>query len=149
MKILLAMIKKDKPQSLLPELLKRFKNKNTKIATFSNEVVVEALKSSSLIDEQALRTIFKATQENLGHSNKELRDISIELVKQIYRLCEDEIAVFTKNFKNLRPVQLKEIKDLLSDEEKLKTKIVLFKGQQAATHTDGFSPVKVQPKERL
>ena len=51
-----------------------------------------------------------------------------------------------KNLKNLRPVQQKEIKDLLSDEEKLETKVTLFKGQQAATHTEGFSPVKQQPK---
>ena len=44
MKILLAILKKDKTQSLLPELLKRFKNKNTKIAIFAIEVVVEAVK---------------------------------------------------------------------------------------------------------
>ena len=61
MKILLAILKKDKAQSLLPELLKRFKNKNTKIATFSIEVVVEALKTSILIDESALKALFKGT----------------------------------------------------------------------------------------
>ncbi len=128
MKILLAILKKDKSQSLLPELLKRFKNKNTKIATFAMEVVTEALKSSILVDEQAIKSLFKSTQESLGHSNKELRDISLELIKQIYKLCEDDLSVFMKNIKNLRPVQQKEIKDLLADEEKLKTKLVLFKG---------------------
>ena len=51
MKILLAILKKDKSQSLLPELLKRFKNKNTKIATFAMEVVADALKSSIIVDE--------------------------------------------------------------------------------------------------
>jgi len=45
MKILINILKKDKTLSLLPELLKRFKNKNTKISTFASEVVVEGLKS--------------------------------------------------------------------------------------------------------
>lgn len=45
MKILLTMIKRDKTSILGPELFKRFKNKNLKIATFAMEVVVEALKN--------------------------------------------------------------------------------------------------------
>jgi hypothetical protein len=45
MKILLGILKKDKSQSMVPELLKRFKNKNVKIAAFANEVIVEALKT--------------------------------------------------------------------------------------------------------
>jgi hypothetical protein len=43
LKILLTMLKRDKSQILAPELFRRFKNTNIKIALFSMEVVVEAL----------------------------------------------------------------------------------------------------------
>ena len=45
MKILLSMIKRDKTQIIIPELVKRFKNKNIKIACFSMEVISEAFKN--------------------------------------------------------------------------------------------------------
>ena len=60
-KILLTMIKRDKTQSVLaPELFRRFKNKNIKIAIFSMETVVLALRSGLLSDEATLRQIFKS-----------------------------------------------------------------------------------------
>ena len=56
MKILIVMIKRDKSsQSLLPELLRRFKNKNIKIACFSLEVALDSLRNSLLTDETTLR----------------------------------------------------------------------------------------------
>lgn len=119
LKILISILKKDKSQSLLPEILKRFKNKNTKIATFSTEVVLESLKSSLFSDEQSLKTLFKACSENLGHSNKELRDMTLEVIKNVYRLCDDDVNAFTRNLKNLRPIQLKEVKDALNEVEKV------------------------------
>ncbi len=56
MKILITMIKKDKTQTILaPELFRRFKNKNIKIALFSMEVVVEAIRNGNFNDEATLR----------------------------------------------------------------------------------------------
>jgi hypothetical protein len=56
MKILLTMIKRDKSQTVLaPELFRRFKNKNIKIALFSIDVVVEALRNGHFNDEITLR----------------------------------------------------------------------------------------------
>lgn len=62
---------------MLPEILKRFKNKNTKIATFAGESVVECLKAQLLNDDQTLKSLFKACQDNLGNPNKELKDVTI------------------------------------------------------------------------
>lgn len=59
MKILITMIRRDKFQSLLPELLRRFKNKNIKIGCFSMEVIVDALRNSLMNDENSLKSIFK------------------------------------------------------------------------------------------
>ena len=56
MKTLITMIKRDKTQSILaPELFRRFKNKNIKIALFSMEVVIEALRNGNFNDEGSLR----------------------------------------------------------------------------------------------
>lgn len=56
MKTLITMIKRDKTQSILaPELFRRFKNKNIKIALFSMEVVQEALRNGNFNDEGSLR----------------------------------------------------------------------------------------------
>ena len=121
MKILLCIIKRDKPQSLNPELLKRFRNKNTKIANFSMEVVVEALRNSLYSDEASLKAIFKASSDNVGHTNKEIRDLAIEIIKEIYKLCSDDTSAFIRSLKGLRPIQLKEVKDILQDIEKVKS----------------------------
>jgi hypothetical protein len=50
------MIKRDKTLTVLaPELFKRFKNKNIKIALFSMDVVIEALRKGSFHDEITLK----------------------------------------------------------------------------------------------
>lgn len=118
MKILMCILRRDKASSVLPELLRRFKNKNSKVATFAIEVILEAFRNQLLTDETNLKTVFKATAENLAHSNKELRDMATELLKEIYRLCEDDASAFTRNLKQLRPVQLKDIKDMLQELDK-------------------------------
>lgn len=45
MKILMCILRRDRATSVLPELLRRFKNKNSKVATFAMEVILEALKN--------------------------------------------------------------------------------------------------------
>jgi hypothetical protein len=52
----------------------------------------------------------------------------MELIKEIYKLCSDDANIFSKNLKSLRPVQLKEVRDILSEIEKSKNNqlITLF-----------------------
>ena len=67
-------------------------------------------------------------------------------MKELYRLCEDDSVTIVKNLKNLRPVQVKELKDLLSEVEKsTKVDLVqLFPSQSlggAGNHrSDSYSP---------
>ena len=79
--------------------MRRFRNKNIKLACFSIEVAVEALRNQLLNDENSLRALFKALSENVGHTNKELRSISIECVREIFRLCTEDAAIFVANLK--------------------------------------------------
>lgn len=141
MKILLTIIRRDKSQSLNPELFRRFKNKNIKIASFSIEVTVEALRNQLYQDETSLRAIFKAVADSASHTNKELRDVSIECIKEVYRLCHDDASTFVKNLKTLRPIQTKEVKDLLNDIEKTPV-VTLFSKEQ----NDGPTPKKTKTK---
>lgn len=60
LKILQQMIRRDKSQSVVPEILKRFKNKNVKIASFAMEAAVDGLRNHLLLDENNLRALFKA-----------------------------------------------------------------------------------------
>lgn len=69
--------------------------------------------------------MYKAAADNVGHTNKEVRDTSVDLFKEIYKLCNDDATTFTKNLKSLRPIQAKEMKDMLSDLEKAKSSITI------------------------
>ena len=89
---------------LAPELFRRFKNKNIKIAIFSMEIVVLALRSGLLSDEATLRQIFKSVQDQVSHTNKEVKDTAIELIKEIYKLTADDASAYVRNLKSLRPI---------------------------------------------
>lgn len=84
------------------------------------EVVVDSLRNNLLNDENSLRSIFKGVQDLVGHTNKELKDVAIEILIEIYKLCQDDANAFIRNLKSLRPIQLKEVKDLLQEIEKSK-----------------------------
>jgi len=66
-------------------------------------------------EEANLRAMFKACQDMVGHTNKEIKDTSIELIVEIYKLCNDDANAFIRNLKALRPIQVKEVKDILSE----------------------------------
>jgi hypothetical protein len=57
--------------------------------------------------------IFKYTTDLLPHNVKELRDLSLTLIKNIYENCLDDVSTFCNNIKCLRPIQLKELKETL------------------------------------
>lgn len=143
-KILLTMIKRDKTQTVLaPELFRRFKNKNIKIAIFSMEIVILALRSGLLSDEATLRQVFKSVQDQVSHTNKEVKDTAIELIKEIYKLTADDSSAYIRNLKSLRPIQLKEIKDILAEVDKTATTIHLFaKDSAAGASGEGQTPKK-------
>lgn len=84
------------------------------------EVVVDALRNSLMNDENSLRSIFKGVQDLVGHTNKELKDVAIEILIEIYKMSQDDSSAFIRNLKSMRPIQLKEVKDLLQEIEKNK-----------------------------
>jgi hypothetical protein len=128
---------------LAPELFRRFKNKNKKIAIFSMEIVVLALRSGLLSDEATLRQVFKSVQDQVSHTNKEVKDTAIDLIKEIYKLTADDASAYIRNLKSLRPIQLKEIKDILAEVDKTATTIHLFaKDSAAGASGEGQTPKK-------
>jgi len=76
LKILLTMLQKEQGSVLFPELLKRFRIKNTKVANFSLIVVNEVFKTRTAIDDLNLKNVFRSIQETLAHQNKDLRQLS-------------------------------------------------------------------------
>ena len=139
------MIMRDKTQSIVPELLKRFKNKNVKIACFSMEAVVNAFKNQLLLDEHNIRSIFKAASPNVGNTNKEVRDITIEMIREIYKVCTDDAATLVKNLSNLRSIQVKEITDVLQDVSKQSTGVSLF-SKEYQGNNEAHTPKKQRTK---
>ena len=128
---------------LAPELFRRFKNKNIKIAIFSMEIVVLALRSGLLSDEATQRQIFKSVQDQVSHTNKEVKDTAVELIKEIYKLTADDASAYVRNLKSLRPIQLKEIKDILSEVDKTASSIHLFaKDSTSGASGEGQTPKK-------
>lgn len=106
-------------ENIVPEILKRFKNKNTKILNFCLSTMNQALMQNFLsIQDANLKMIFKYTHELLGHSAKEIRDLAIQLISIVYENCEDDLDTFCSNCKGLRPVQLKDLKEQLATLEK-------------------------------
>ena len=47
------------------------------------KIVVLALSSGDLFDEATLRKIFKSVQDQVPHTNKEVKHTAIELIKEI------------------------------------------------------------------
>ena len=67
LKILLCMLKRDQGPMLFPELLKRFRSKNPKSASFCMAVLREAFKTKTAIEDLNLKTVFRSIQDNLSH----------------------------------------------------------------------------------
>ena len=106
-------------ENIVPEILKRFKNKNTKILNFCLSTMNQALLNNHLqIQDANLKMIFKSTHDLLGHSAKEIRDLAIQLISIVYENCEDDLETFCANCKGLRPVQHKDLKEQLSTLQK-------------------------------
>jgi creatinine amidohydrolase/Fe(II)-dependent formamide hydrolase-like protein len=103
--------------------------------------LIEAFKAEAAIEEINLRTLFKAIQGNLGHSNKELRDMSVVLLHNVYMNCGDDVHTVVGHCKNMRPIQSKEIKEQLSKLNK-NFKSSLAKIFDEAESHDGSANVK-------
>lgn len=83
-------------------------------------VVIEAFKTKEqeVIQDMNLRQMFKSIQESITHHNKELRESSYAILKNICERCKDEPSALIANCKNLRPVQIKELTEELQKIEK-------------------------------
>jgi len=69
-------------------------------------VIIEAFKTKEqhIIQDMNLRQVFKSIQESITHHNKDLREASYMILKNICERCKDEPAALVGNCKNLRPV---------------------------------------------
>lgn len=69
-------------------------------------VVIEAFKTKEqeIISEMNLKQMFKSIQESITHHNKDLREASYSILKNICERCKDEPVQLVANCKNLRPV---------------------------------------------
>ena len=82
--------------------------------------VIEAFKTKEqeVIQDMNLRQMFKSIQESITHHNKDLRESSYAILKNICERCKDEPSALLANCKNLRPVQIKELTEELQKIEK-------------------------------
>lgn len=67
LKILLTMLEREQTNIVMPELLKRFRSKNPKLANFALHVVNEAFNAKVAEDEINIAHVFKNLQPNLCH----------------------------------------------------------------------------------
>lgn len=108
------MLSRDQGPCVVPELLKRFRSKNSKIALFSLHVVNEAFNGKVALDDFNSKSVFRAIQGTLSHQNKELRLLAYSLLKHLFKRCGDDVTSFLGHCQNLRPVIQKELKEELS-----------------------------------
>jgi hypothetical protein len=74
-----------------------------------------------------------------------VKDTAVELIKELYKLTADDASAYIRNLKSLRPIQLKEIKDLLSEVDKSAASIHLFaKDSAAGASGEGQTPKKLK-----
>lgn len=107
------MIRRDQASFIYPELIKRFRSRNSRTAQFTLHVVNEAFKSNTAVEEINMKVIFKALQDCFNHNTLPIREFSYQILQHIYRHCGDEAPRLISYCKNLRPVQVKELTDSL------------------------------------
>ena len=102
-RILQTMLKRG--ENIIPEILKRFRSKNSKAICFYLGILLQAINESSVsVQDINLKMVFKSTHELLGHQNKEIREDALHIMFYVYEHCEDDLNTFVSNLKNLRPV---------------------------------------------
>jgi hypothetical protein len=124
-KTLLEMIRRKQGNLLFPELMKRFTNKNTKLALFAMGVVAEAFKTRTGMDDLNLKQVFKSIQTVLISKTEEARDGSYILLEHVYANCSDDAETVVKNCSKLRGVQATQLKDMLQKATKHPTAAVI------------------------
>ena len=91
-----------KKENIVPEILKRFKSKNSKVIQFCLDLVNGAFVGGELSAQDVnLKMLFKSSHDLLGHSIKETRDSAIQLITFVYEHCEDDLNTFCSNLKGL------------------------------------------------
>jgi hypothetical protein len=89
---------------IYPEITKRFKSSNSKVALFAMQAAIEAFKTNEAAPDMNLKYMFKCIQDSLIHKNNELRDAAYKILKSIYERCREDAAEFTQNCSKLRPI---------------------------------------------
>jgi hypothetical protein len=112
-KTLLEMLKRNMGALVFPELMKRFKSKNTKLGLFAMGVVADAFKTRTGMDSLDLRMVFKSLQTVLTNRSDEVRDGSYAILEHVYANCSDDAENLIKHCTKLRGVQATQLKEML------------------------------------
>lgn len=122
--ILTNMLERDSDLLLFHQIIKRFTAKNHKEACFS----ISCIKNALSIFPSTInigKSIYSSTKKALSHSISEVRNEATNLLKEFFSYVYDSEEVFISKL-DLKPQQIKEIKESLSIISKKEIKWVLF-----------------------
>jgi hypothetical protein len=89
----------------LQEITKRVASKNLKLASFTTQLLITALQDHALnLDSAHLKQVFKQIAPVCSHSHKEVRELALKLLGQIYVQIEEDADTLIKNLGELRPL---------------------------------------------
>ena len=73
-----------------------------------------------------MKQLFQAVQHLLTHHNKELRGNVYTILRLTYERCKEPVTEFVAGCSGLRPVQAKELAEMLSKADKVSISCCLF-----------------------
>ncbi|CAG9325941.1 unnamed protein product [Blepharisma stoltei] len=122
--IIVRMLERDTELQLFHLIIKRFVAKNQKEACFSIQCVGNALPSLPLVAHLG-KSLYNALNKALAHNISEVRIYAMNLLVDLFCYTQDPIDIFIPHL-NLKPQQIKEIKDHLLNKDKIAIKWVIF-----------------------
>lgn len=119
--IVIKMLQRDTEAVLFGHLIKRFYAKNPKEGCFAMACVRQTLGTIQINDITA-KQLFKAVKKAMGHHIAEVRTVGQLLTADFYCYLTEPLELFVEDLGSLKPLQLKEVKDLLCTREKVNVK---------------------------
>ena len=97
---------------IIAELTKRFNSaRNNKISEISMNIVKSLICRD--VENIDLKQVFHSINDSLTSQHKNIRDISIQLLKEMFVRIEDDSNIFVNKLKNIKPIIKEEILSLL------------------------------------
>jgi len=148
LEILDKLIEGDEAYSIPQEILKRLDNKNHKFLNQLLLILLKYVKKGS--DDSTIRVLFKAMVPLLTHSNKETRQLALEIVRVLYSYVEEsfkEMKDFA--FGNLRHAHLKELEILQKTPKAKGRRLIKLNDGSFKVHDAGLKKAQAAQKVDL